>query len=133
MKDLTPLCSNHDERPPGALVRLIVIHAISLPPDEFGGPGVEQLWIGIGGTSPDTDGVLGWSKEAGFVVFHLHISFFTHALPLHRMGIGKEQQRWRGQSKTGNWFGQHGGRGGECVMVGMVANRTGSLPVRHPR
>lgn len=44
MKDLTPLCCNHDERPPGETVRLIVVHAISLPPDEFGGPGVEQLF-----------------------------------------------------------------------------------------
>ena len=44
MKDLTPRCSNHDERPAGERVRLIVVHAISLPPDEFGGPGVEQLF-----------------------------------------------------------------------------------------
>lgn len=44
MKDLTPLSPNHDERPPGEPVRLIVVHAISLPPDQFGGPGVEQLF-----------------------------------------------------------------------------------------
>ena len=44
MKDLTPLSPNHDERPPGEPVRLVVIHAISLPPDHFGGPGVEQLF-----------------------------------------------------------------------------------------
>ena len=44
MKDLTPLSPNHDERPAGEPVRLIVIHAISLPPDHFGGPGVEQLF-----------------------------------------------------------------------------------------
>ena len=44
MKDLTPMCPNHDERPPGERVCLIVVHAISLPPDQFGGPGVEQLF-----------------------------------------------------------------------------------------
>ena len=44
MKDLTPHCCNHDDRPPGEPIRLIVIHAISLPPDDFGGPGVEQLF-----------------------------------------------------------------------------------------
>lgn len=44
MKDLTPRCSNHDERPSGEPVCLIVVHAISLPPDRFGGPGVEQLF-----------------------------------------------------------------------------------------
>lgn len=38
-------CSpNHDARPAGTVVSLLVIHAISLPPDEFGGPGVEQLF-----------------------------------------------------------------------------------------
>jgi AmpD protein len=35
---------NRDERPAGEGIRLIVIHNISLPPGEFGGPGVEQLF-----------------------------------------------------------------------------------------
>ncbi len=35
---------NCDARPPDAAVTLLVIHNISLPPGEFGGPGVEQLF-----------------------------------------------------------------------------------------
>ncbi|MBI5923420.1 MAG: 1,6-anhydro-N-acetylmuramyl-L-alanine amidase AmpD [Betaproteobacteria bacterium] len=35
---------NCDSRPPGASVELIVIHAISLPPGEFGGDGIECLF-----------------------------------------------------------------------------------------
>lgn len=35
---------NCDARPEGATIRLAVIHNISLPPGEFGGPGVEQLF-----------------------------------------------------------------------------------------
>lgn len=35
---------NCDARPGNEAPGLIVIHAISLPPDEFGGPGVEQLF-----------------------------------------------------------------------------------------
>lgn len=35
---------NCDARPAGTLVDLIVIHAISLPPDEFGGPGIVELF-----------------------------------------------------------------------------------------
>ncbi len=35
---------NHDARPPGTAVSLVVIHAISLPPDRFGGDGVAQLF-----------------------------------------------------------------------------------------
>lgn len=35
---------NHDARPDEAGIDLLVIHNISLPPGEFGGPGVEQLF-----------------------------------------------------------------------------------------
>lgn len=36
---------NADERPPGTRIELIVVHAISLPPGEFGGPAIEQLFL----------------------------------------------------------------------------------------
>ncbi len=35
---------NFDERPPGQPMDLLVIHNISLPPNEFGGPYIEQLF-----------------------------------------------------------------------------------------
>jgi len=35
---------NYDERPAGCDPELIVIHGISLPPGEFGGPGIDQLF-----------------------------------------------------------------------------------------
>lgn len=35
---------NCDERPAGTRVELIVVHAISLPPEQFGGPEIEQLF-----------------------------------------------------------------------------------------
>jgi N-acetyl-anhydromuramoyl-L-alanine amidase len=35
---------NCDERPPGAVIELLVVHAISLPPGEFGGPGIVELF-----------------------------------------------------------------------------------------
>ncbi len=35
---------NADERPPGAVPELIVIHGISLPPGQFGGPEIEQFF-----------------------------------------------------------------------------------------
>jgi AmpD protein len=35
-----------DERPAGVQVELLVIHGISLPPGEFGGPWIEQLFTG---------------------------------------------------------------------------------------
>lgn len=35
---------NADARPEGTAIRLVVVHNISLPPDEFGGPGVIELF-----------------------------------------------------------------------------------------
>lgn len=35
---------NCDSRPRAAVIEVIVVHAISLPPGKFGGPGVEQLF-----------------------------------------------------------------------------------------
>lgn len=35
---------NVDERPPGEAVTLVVLHAISLPPEEFGGNAVEEFF-----------------------------------------------------------------------------------------
>ncbi len=35
---------NHDERPAGAELELIVVHGISLPPGEYGGPWIERLF-----------------------------------------------------------------------------------------
>ena len=36
---------NQDERPAGAVPELIVMHGISLPPGEFGGPEIEQFFV----------------------------------------------------------------------------------------
>lgn len=35
---------NYDARPAGSVISLLVIHSISLPPDEFGGEGVIKLF-----------------------------------------------------------------------------------------
>lgn len=35
---------NHDERPPGTQIELLVIHNISLPPGEFGGSAIVELF-----------------------------------------------------------------------------------------
>ena len=38
------LSPHWDERPTGVIPELIVVHGISLPPGEYGGPGIEQLF-----------------------------------------------------------------------------------------
>lgn len=37
---------HYDARPPGTAIDLLVIHGISLPPGEFGGPWIERLFLG---------------------------------------------------------------------------------------
>ncbi|HVN99594.1 MAG TPA: 1,6-anhydro-N-acetylmuramyl-L-alanine amidase AmpD [Steroidobacteraceae bacterium] len=47
LRDARQVLSPHfDERPPGMQPELIVVHGISLPPGEFGGPYIEQLFTG---------------------------------------------------------------------------------------
>ncbi len=36
---------NYNERPPGCEVELLVVHGISLPPGEFGGPAIDALFL----------------------------------------------------------------------------------------
>jgi len=36
---------NCDQRPPGSVIDLLVIHSISLPPGEFGGPWIDRLFL----------------------------------------------------------------------------------------
>lgn len=40
------LSPHHDDRPEDASIGLLVVHGISLPPGEFGGPGIDQLFLG---------------------------------------------------------------------------------------
>lgn len=55
---------NCDTRPPGAEIDLLVIHNISLPPGEFGGHGIVQLFT----NSLDTDAHPYYAQLAGLKV-----------------------------------------------------------------
>jgi AmpD protein len=47
------LCPHWDARPPGQQPELIVVHGISLPPGQFGGPWIDRLFCG--NLPPDAD------------------------------------------------------------------------------
>ena len=36
---------NYDQRPRGSIIDLLVVHCIALPPKQFGGKGIEQLFM----------------------------------------------------------------------------------------
>jgi len=40
------LSPHQDSRPPGQLPELVIVHGISLPPAEFGGPWIDRLFTG---------------------------------------------------------------------------------------
>lgn len=61
---------NFDERPEGAKIDLLVIHAISLPPGEFGGPWITDLFLDRlhPGAHPYFAGLAGLRVSAHFLV-----------------------------------------------------------------
>lgn len=61
---------NCDERPPGTAVELLVIHSISLPPGEFGGPHIARLFTNTLDCSahPWFDGLRDLKVSAHFLI-----------------------------------------------------------------
>ncbi|MFG6448589.1 1,6-anhydro-N-acetylmuramyl-L-alanine amidase AmpD [Roseateles sp. BYS180W] len=59
-----------DARPDGVSVDLVVLHAISLPPGQYGGPQIEQLFMGVLDTQahPATAGLQGVRVSAHFLI-----------------------------------------------------------------
>lgn len=61
---------NVDERPPGMAICLVVVHAISLPPGEFGGNGIIELFTNTLDTEmhPYYRGIAGLRVSAHFLI-----------------------------------------------------------------
>ena len=61
---------HQDERPEGEKVRLVVIHNISLPPGEFGGPYIDDLFMGTlhPGAHPYFAGLAGVRVSAHYLI-----------------------------------------------------------------
>jgi len=61
---------NCDERPSGSVIDLLVIHNISLPPGEFGGDGIERLFLNTldYGAHPYYQALCGLRVSAHFLV-----------------------------------------------------------------
>jgi AmpD protein len=61
---------NCDDRPPGTSIDLLVVHAISLPPGDFGGPAIEALFTNTLELSshPYYAGIAGLQVSAHFLI-----------------------------------------------------------------
>jgi len=89
---------NHDARPEGAVPELIVVHNISLPPGEFGGPGVEELFQNR--LDPDESPFYREIRDLR-VSAHLFIrrtGEIVQFVPFHARAWHAGQSRWDGRS-----------------------------------
>ncbi len=94
---------NCDERPAGAPVELIVIHAISLPPGEFGGPGIEQLFLNRLDPSahPYYADIAGMRVSAHFLV--QRDGAITQFVPCTKRAWHAGESSWRGRSRCNDF------------------------------
>lgn len=89
---------NRDERPPGSEIELVVVHGISLPPGDFGGPWIDRLF---------TNALSPWAHPAFVGIHRLRVS--AHALvrrdgeivqyvPFHQRARHAGVSAWHGRS-----------------------------------
>lgn len=94
---------NQDERPAGAAIELLVVHGISLPPGEFGGPWIDALF-----TNALDRGAHPYFAE----IAHLRVA--AHALirrggevvqyaPFHRRAWHAGESVWRGRASCNDF------------------------------
>jgi len=93
------VASPHQEpRPPGAAIELVVIHGISLPPDDYGGPWIERLFLGR--IDPEAHPALA-SFTALRVSAHLLVrrsGAVVQYVPFHRRAWHAGASSWQGRS-----------------------------------
>jgi N-acetyl-anhydromuramoyl-L-alanine amidase len=88
---------NEGPRPPGAVVDLLVVHSISLPPGEYGGPAIQQLFTNTldPGAHPYFGPLAGLRVSAHFVIRRDGV--LTQFVSCDRRAWHAGQSRWRGR------------------------------------
>jgi len=94
---------HHDARPPGTDIDLIVLHAISLPPGEFGMAHVEALFTGSLDASahPSFAGLDALRVAAHFVVNRE--GGITQFVPVARRAWHAGQSSWQGRERCNDY------------------------------
>lgn len=94
---------HQDARPEGAEVELVVIHGISLPPGEFGGPWVERLFLGT--LSPEEHpffaGLRGLRVSAHLLV--RRSGRLVQYVPFHRRAFHAGVSSWQGRERVNDF------------------------------
>lgn len=94
---------NCDDRPPGVEPDLIVVHGISLPPGEFGGPWIDALFTNR--LPPDAHpyfaGVAALSVSAHALV--RRDGEIVQYVPFHRRAWHAGQSQWQGRERCNDF------------------------------
>ena len=94
---------NCDERPSGSRIELLVIHAISLPPGEFNGPGIEQLFLNrlVPTDHPYYAGIAKLRVSAHFVI--RRDGALVQFVPCIRRAWHAGASSWRGRARCNDF------------------------------
>lgn len=98
------LPSSHcDERPDPGDIGLIVIHNISLPPDEFGGPWIDALFLGLldPGAHPYFETLRGLRVSAHCCIFR--DGGITQYVPFDQRAWHAGASEWRGRTRANDF------------------------------
>jgi len=94
---------NCDARPASARVRLLVVHAISLPPGEYGGDAIERLFTNRldPQAHPYFRQIAGLRVSAHFLI--RRGGELVQFVPLHRRAWHAGASRWRGRERCNDF------------------------------
>lgn len=94
---------NQDARPEGSALSLLVVHGISLPPGEFGGPYIEQLF-----TNQLDPNAHPYFAEVAYLKVSAHLLIrrdgeVVQFVPFHRRAWHAGVSQWSGQSRCNDF------------------------------
>jgi AmpD protein len=94
---------NRDARPPGAEVSLLLVHAISLPPGEYGGDAIERLFTNRldAKAHPYFAEIDGLEVSAHFLV--RRDGALVQFVPVHERAWHAGASCWRGRSRCNDF------------------------------
>ena len=94
---------NHDERPPGEEVTLLVLHSISLPPGEYGGDAIERFFTNCldPAAHPYFQEICALKVSSHFLV--RRDGALVQFVPTTRRAWHAGMSRWRGRSRCNDF------------------------------
>ena len=112
---------HHDERPPGTKISLLVIHNISLPPGEFGGPWIDDLFMGRldPGAHPYFEEIAGLKVSAHYLI--RRDGSLIQYVPTEMRAWHAGASSWKGQERCNDF------------SIGVELEGADDVPVAEPQ